>query len=121
MKIFSAKNLLISGILILAAILIFESCKKENTDITAVVTVKYLNDTSVVVTFADIVIAPQYQDVRVEGVTDATGQFQHVFKYEGILDIVVTKVITGTTDSVRGRGIIRLVPGETVSKTVFVN
>lgn len=121
MKIFSVKLMISVAVAIITAVIIFSSCKKKDTDITAIVTVKYLNDTNRVVPFADIVIAPDYQDVRVAGKTDASGQFQHVFKYEGILDIIVTKTIDGVVDSIRGQGVIRLKPGETVNKTVFVN
>ncbi|HOY30481.1 MAG TPA: hypothetical protein PKW80_01255 [Bacteroidales bacterium] len=120
MKIVLPKN--VFAILMVAGLffLVFYGCKKESTDCTAIITAKQLNDTNVVVSYADIIIAPQYQDVRVEGKTDIAGIFQHVFKYEGILDVIVFKPITGTTDSLIGRGVIRLKPGETTLKTIFV-
>ena len=102
------------------ASLIFWGCKKESTECTAVIMVKSLTDTNVTIPFADVIIAPNYPDVRVAGKSDATGQFKNVFKYEGILDIIVTKVINAG-DTVRGKGVIRLTPGETSQKTVFVD
>jgi hypothetical protein len=120
MKIFLPKNVLTLIIVAGLGFLVFYGCKKESTDCTAIITAKQLNDTNVTVAYADIIIAPQYQDVRVEGKTDITGTFEHVFKYEGILDVIVYKPIEGTPDSVIGRGVIRLHPGETTIKTIFV-
>jgi len=100
--------------------MVFNGCKKDSTDCTAIITAKYLNDTNVTLAYADVIIAPQFQDVRVDGKTDITGTFQHVFKYEGILDVIVYKPVVGTPDSVIGRGVIRLKPGETTLKTIFV-
>jgi hypothetical protein len=120
MKIFSPKIVITLIIVASLGVCVFYGCKKDNTDCTAIITAKYLNDTNVTLPYADIIIAPQYQDVRVDGKTDITGTFQHVFKYEGILDVIVFKPIEGTNDSVIGRGVIRLAPGETSTKTIFV-
>ncbi len=120
MKIFLPKNVLSLIVVVSVGFLVFFGCKKESTDCTAIITAKQLNDTNLTVSYADIIIAPQYQDVRVEGKTDITGTFQHVFKYEGILDVIVYKAVTGTNDSLIGRGVIRLKPGETTTKTIFV-
>lgn len=120
MKIFILKNVLTLIIVISVGFFVFYGCKKEGTDCTAVITAKYLNDTNVTLPYAEIIIAPQYQDVRVDGKTDITGTFEHVFKYEGILDVIVYKLIAGSQDSVLGKGVIRLKPGETSIKTIFV-
>ncbi len=119
MKIATPK--IVFSIIIAAGLFVFFfiSCKKENTDCKAVITAKQLNDTNTVVSYADVIIAPQYQDVRVEGKTDISGVFEHVFKYEGILDVIVYKP-TSSTDSLIGRGVIRLKPGETTIKTIFL-
>ena len=120
MKIFTRKRLLFVLATVSVVFFVVLGCKKENTDCTAIIYAKYLNDTLVTLPYADVIIAPQYQDVRIDGKTDITCKFEHVFKYEGILDVVVYKVNTGSNDSVLGRGVIRLKPGETSTKTIFV-
>jgi len=120
MKIFSLKIVITLILVASLGVCVFYGCKKDNTDCTAIITAKYLSDTNVTLPYADIVIAPEFQDVRVDGKTDITGAFQHVFKYEGILEVIVYKPIPGTNDSVIGKGIIRLAPGETSTKTIFV-
>ena len=119
MKKISIKSLITLVFVVSISAIVFFGCKKDNTDCTAIVTVKYLNDTMQILPYADVIIAPNYPDVRAQGKSDATGTFQYVFKYEGILDIQVYKIIP-PSDTVRGTGVIRLKPGETVSKTVFV-
>ncbi len=121
MKIFTFKNLIAICVIMLSAAIITVSCKKPKTECTAVITVKKLLDTMQTVAFSRVIIAPDYPDVRVEGKSDASGVFTYVFKYEGILDVVAAKEIIGTPDSMRGKTVIRLKPGESVSKTVFVN
>ena len=121
MKIFSLKNLIAIGVIVLCAVVVTVSCKKESTECTAVITVKKLNDTLQTVSFARVIIAPDYPDVRVEGKSDASGQYTYVFKYEGILDVLASKKIDGTTDSLFGKGVVRLHPGETTYKNIFVN
>jgi hypothetical protein len=121
MKIFPLKNLIAISIIIICAIIIALGCKKEPTDCTAVITVKLLSDTNQTVSYAKVIIAPDYPDVRVQGLSDASGQYSYKFKYEGILDVVASKLIDGTSDSIYGKAVIRLKPGETSYKTVFVN
>jgi hypothetical protein len=120
MKIFSFKNLVAISSVIIIAVFITVSCKKPSTDCTAVITVKMLNDTNQTVAFARVIIAPDYPDVRIEGKSDASGVFTYTFKYEGILDVVASKKLPPTVDSLYGKSVIRLKPGESVSKTVFV-
>jgi len=121
MKIFTFKKLIAISVLIMSAALITVSCTKPKTECTAVITVKKLLDTNQTVPFARVIIAPDFPDVRVEGKSDASGVYTYVFKYEGILDVVAAKEIINTPDSMRGKTVIRLKPGETTSKTVFVN
>jgi hypothetical protein len=103
----------------------FMGCKEESEDITAVITVKYQSDTTIIVPFADVTIGTDYDDVRATGKTDATGMFTTTFKLEAILDVVASKdTNTGvgpTEPPVTGQTMIRLRPGETVYKTVYVN
>lgn len=120
MKIFIPKNVFALIIVVSLGFLVFYGCKKDSTDCTVIITAKQLNDTNVTVSYADVIIAPQYQDVRVDGKTDIAGIFEHVFKYEGILDVIIFKPIEGTPDSLIGRGVIRLKPGETTIKTIFL-
>lgn len=93
----------------------FTTCKKD-TECEAVVTVKLQSDTSVIIPFAIVEI--KKQDVYVEGISDGAGQFRHTFKLEAILDVWAEK--DDTLDTLYGATVIRLKPGETVYKTVFI-
>jgi hypothetical protein len=110
----------ISLLIITVIAFLFSNCHKDK-DCPAVVTVKYLADTTKAVPNATVQI--HKQDVNVQGVTDANGQFRYTFDLEAILDVNATappdSVIS--VDTLYGQGIIRLVPGKTVYKTVFVN
>ena len=123
------KSLLLKSLFIVALIsgvlaLTLSSCKKESTEIPCEITVKLLGDTMQVVPFADVVIGSDY-DVRVDGKTDATGVFKTTFKLEAILKIDVAKdTNTGVGSSepiLQGAATVRLRPGETAKKTVFIN
>lgn len=115
------------SLLLLSAVAVFSfvGCEDETEDITAVITVKYQADTNIVVPFADVTIGTQYDDVRATGKADATGVFTTIFKLEAILDVVASKdTNTGAGPQepvVQGTTVIRLRPGETVYKTVYVN
>jgi hypothetical protein len=106
------------------ALIILTNCKEEKTDITTIITVKYQADTNVIVPFADVVIGKDFDDVKQEGKTDATGQFTATFQLEAILDVVASKDTntgTGTPEPVlTGVAVVRLKPGETIYKTVFI-
>lgn len=110
---------------VLLAGIVFLGCKKESEEITAIITVKYQSDTTIIVPFADVTIGTDYDDVRATGKTDATGVFSTTFQLEAILDVVASKdTNTGTGPQeppVTGTTMIRLRPGETVYKTVYVN
>jgi hypothetical protein len=124
MKIISLKSLFIVVFLCGLVVMIFNGCKPEKTEITAIITVKYQVDTNVIVPFADVVIGKDYQDIKVTGRTDATGEFTATFKLEAILEVIATKdTNTGTgpqEDLLKGVAVIRLKPGEVAYKTVFI-
>ena len=108
-------KLLVIAVVVASISFSFSSCK-EDTECEAVVTVKLQSDTSVVVPNAEVEISKQ--DIRVVGVSDANGQFRYTFKLEAILDVIAKS--SGATDTLYGQTVIRLKPGETVYKTVFI-
>jgi len=101
--------------MVLAALFVFPSCEEEGGDMEAVVVVKYLGDTTQLVSGANVVLSKN--DIHVEGVTNGDGEFSHVFELEAILDIHVTQD-TGTI--LTGASVIRLKPGKTVYRTVYI-
>lgn len=105
------KSIILSFLFIGIAIL-FANCKKD-TECKSVITAKLQSDTNIVVSEATIKITKQ--DIYVEGVTDASGEYRHTFPLEAILDVSITK------GSLSGKAILRLKPGETVYKSVFMN
>lgn len=104
------------------------NCKKDY-ECRTMVTAKWLIDTNRVVPWAYIKIAPnpssyghpnnELEAQHVEGETDANGQFEHTFNYEAILDIKV-ELYRGTDTAKNGAGTIRLKPGYTVNKTIYI-
>lgn len=100
--------------------LFLTSCNKEE-DTKAIITVKYTADTTEVVPYAHVRL--EKYDVNVEGQCDDDGIFEHIFKLEAILDVSawLDTSQTGTTTQKYGETTIRLVPGKTVYKTVFIN
>jgi hypothetical protein len=125
MKSLLLKSLFIIGLISGVLVLTLSSCKKESTEIPCEITVKLLGDTMQVVPFADVVIGKDYDDVRVDGKTDATGIFTTTFKLEAILYVNVSKdTNTGVGPNepvLTGVATVRLRPGETARKTVFIN
>jgi len=120
MKTLFYKTLLITGVIILISLL--STCKRD-TDCKAVVTVKYYHDTTLVVPEADVVISKG--DKREEGKSNSAGIFETTFKLEAILDIyaekdTATQVYNPPIPPLTGAAVIRLKPGETVYKTVFI-
>ncbi len=99
---------------------LFTSCDKEE-ETRAVITVKYTADTTQLVPYAHVRL--EKYDVNVEGQCDEDGTFEHTFKLEAILDVSawLDTSQTGTTTEKYGETTIRLVPGKTVYKTVFIN
>lgn len=104
------------------------NCKKDY-ECRALVTVKWLSDTNKVVPWASIKIAPNPSSYghpnnellaqHVEGETDVNGQFKYTFNFEAILDIKI-ELYHGTDTAKNGAGTIRLKPGYTVNKTVYI-
>lgn len=93
----------------------FTTCK-DDPECEAVITVKMQSDTSILVPNATVKI--KKEDVYIEGVSDANGQFRHTFKLEAILDVIATK--GDTLDTLYGQTVVRLKPSETVYKSVFI-
>jgi hypothetical protein len=104
--------------------MIFTECKKPDTEITAIIKVKAQWDTLISIPFADVVIGKDFDDVKVEGKTDASGEFRTTFKLEAILDVVAS-IDTNTGSGphepdLTGVAVIRLKPGDAATKTVFI-
>lgn len=102
---------------------IYTSCKKE-TECTAVITVKRQDDTLYLVSGALVKIYKYH--VYKEGYSNSNGQVTKTFDLEAILDVsaeyITSPVDTVTpADTLIGKTVIRLLPGKTVYKTVFVN
>ena len=111
------KPAIISLLIIVGIALVFSYCHKEK-ECPAVVTVKLQSDTTQIVAGAAVKIF--MGSVLVKGVSDANGQFRNTFKLEAILDINAIQK-TDSVDSLYGNAMIRLVPGLTVYKTVFIH
>lgn len=116
MKRFTFIFLVLSGVFAL----MFTACDKQE-ETKAVITVKYTTDTTKVVPYAHVRI--EKYDVNVEGQCNADGTFEHVFKMEAILDVSawLDTSQTGTLTEMYGETTVRLDPGKTVYKTVFIN
>ena len=106
--------IVISGLLLMSVY----SCRKPK-ETKAIITVKYFFDTTKVVPNAYVRFA-RY-DVNVEGQCGSKGTFEHVFENEAILDVHAW-TRDEQTDSIAlyGRTSVVLIPGETVSKSVFI-
>jgi len=119
------KNIFVKSLFFIAVIsliALLSTCKKD-TECKAVVTVKYYSDTTIVVPNANVSISKG--DVKSTGVSDASGIFNTSFKLEAILDVYAEKdtatiVHTPPVPLLTGAAVIRLKPGETVYKTVFI-
>jgi len=116
------KRKILSLLLITAIAIIFTTCKKDK-ECKAIITVKKLSDTLIVVPQAEVEI--HKSDVYARGVSDGNGQFHYTFTLEAILDVDAILRIPADSvnpaDSLTGYSIIRLIPGKTAYKTVFVD
>lgn len=119
------KNLYFKSLLIIAVvslICLISTCKKE-TECKVIVTVKYYYDTTIVVPEADVLISKY--DKSESGKTNSSGIFEAKFKLEAILDVyaekdTATQVYTPVPPLLTGAAVVRLKPGDTVYKTVFI-
>ncbi len=109
------------ALLLFLAAGVFFSCEKKDPKYDAVITVKYESDTFQVVKNAYVLI--EKNDVRVSGMTDASGQFAYTFKREAILNVhaQIDTSTTGIPVILLGNSTIRLVEDETVRRTVFIH
>jgi len=105
---------------LLAGLLMFPACEEEGGELEAVVTVRYLGDTAAVVPGASVVL--EKNAIHVDGVTDANGVFRYVFDLEMILDIYASKDTgdVGNMVTLTGSSVIRLKPGTSVYRTVYL-
>ena len=116
------KSLLIGAFAIFA--LTLNSCKKAE-DTKVIITVVDINGTVVkdakVRLHQDGQISPsgQSSEVSDEQWTDASGQTEHVFEYEAILNVDVVKPLVGY--DLTGSNVIRLLKNKTVSKTIEID
>ena len=116
------KSLLIGAFAIFA--LTLNSCKKAE-DTKVIITIVDINGTVVkdakVRLHQDGQISPsgQSSEVSDEQWTDASGQTEHVFEYEAILNIDVSKWVG--TNELTGSNVIRLLKHKTVSKTIEID
>jgi hypothetical protein len=123
MKNFS-KNLLFILLFAIALMLTNTSCKDE-TDCKMEIIAKLDSDTTVLIPFARVNI--DQGDIHIVGATDANGKYEHTRALEAILNVKVTDSIVIDSTAIPptyllriGEGTIRLKPGETVRKTIFV-
>jgi len=119
------KNIFVKSLLIVAVIsliTLMSTCKKD-TECKAVVTVKYYYDTTIVVPGAIVNISKG--DVSSKGTSDGSGIYNATFKLEAILDVEADKdtatiVHNPPVPVLTGKAVIRLQPGKTIYKTVFI-
>ena len=119
------KSLLFKSMLaavVVSIIFLVSNCKKE-TDCKVIVTVKYYHDTTMVVADADVMISKG--DVKSQGKSNSAGIYETTFKLEAILDVYAekdtsTQVYTPPLPPLTGAAVVRLQPGKTVYKTVFI-
>ncbi len=93
----------------------FTSCK-EDTNCKVEITTKLYSDTTKFVPYALVTL--EQGDIKIVGSSDAIGRFSHIFPLEAILS--VTSEDTSVFPPLVGEGTVRLVPGQTVKKTIFV-
>ena len=103
-------------LLLLGTLIFTPSCEQAPGDMEAVVIVKYLGDTATRVVGAHVDL--EKNDIHEGGFTDANGEFRKTFQLEAILDIFASADTGGVTLS--GASVIRLKPGKTVYRTVYV-
>ena len=123
MKYFSKKVLFIP--LFAIAFLLSNTACKDDTDCKMEIVAKLFSDTTIVVPYANVWI--HQNETNVYGTTGATGKYEHTFALEAIFNITVSDSIlidTSTNPDTYlhriGEGTIRLKPGETVRKSIFI-
>ncbi|MCB0819139.1 MAG: carboxypeptidase regulatory-like domain-containing protein [Bacteroidetes bacterium] len=109
-------------------LVLVSSCKREDTTCKAII--KVIRPTGVAVSGANVTLISNWALSSGEGevagyladssktnkeITDANGEARFEFKYPAILDVEVTHIAYGTAED-----LIKLEPGETVTKTVIL-
>jgi len=114
-------SLIVASLIILTVSFSLQSCKDNHDEFTAVIYVKLLSDTTIVVPSSYVRL--EKYDVKVEGTTSKDGEFTHIFNQEMILDVtaVVDASVSPTGTELSGETTIRLKKDKTVRESVFVN
>ncbi len=114
-------SLFAATLIILTASFSLQSCRETHDEYTAVVYVKLLADTTLIVPSSYVRL--EKYDIKVEGTTDDEGLFTHIFDQEMILDViaVVDASVSPTGTELSGETTIRLKKDKTVRESVFVN
>lgn len=113
------KAIFLSALIVLAVVASFITSCKEDDEIKAVVTVKYLSDTTVVVPNAHVRL--EKYDINVEGVCNEQGIFEHIFRNEAILEVRAWEVDSLGAETMYGETTIRLEKGVVARKSVYIN
>lgn len=118
------RKLLFISFFIMTLIFSITSCS-DDTDCKIEIVAKLFGDTTVVVPNAKVWI--HQNQTNVYGITDASGKYEHTFALEAIFNITISdSILIDTTTNPDtylhriGEGTIRLKPGETVRKSIFI-
>jgi len=108
----------------------FSECKKDESCKVRIICCQSNTgvDTGAVIPMCNVEIGKDdYADyAHTVGVADASGVFEYTFKLEALLDVEANATVTETVNGVpeqfeyAGVGQIKLIPGETVEKTILL-
>ena len=116
------KPAIISLLIIIGITIFFTNCHKDK-KCPLIVTVKMLGDTNKIVVNANVTVSNKKEGGLLQsatGLSDMNGQLTHTFDLEAIMDITAY-IKDSLNDSIYGNAIVRLVPGQTVYKTVLIH
>ena len=109
------------GLSLFGALIFSNGCKKD-TECKCVITVKHLADTNRIVKQCSVYVGKY--SVSQTAFSDEAGQIRMTFKNEAILD-VFAQIDTSSDPLVvsllKGQASVRLLPGETVQKSVYLS
>ena len=109
-------NYFIFTVVFTVVIFLLANCKK-NTECEVVITAKKLSDTNIVVKNAHVYVGKY--DVFHQGLSNDAGQFTCIFKSEAIMDVTASD--SNEAPPLYGETTVRLKPGKTVYKSVFMD
>ncbi len=125
-NIFFSRSFFLFVITAIISMFLYTSCEKEDEKCKAIITAKFLSDTNIVVPLTYITIGGGTYDptLVVYGITDSRGQFSNEFALEAILDVYAV-IDTSSFDTLvyefTGNTVIRLKPGETIYRSIFLS